>query len=232
MHINNNSKILIIAAHPDDEVLAMGGSIAKFKKMGAEITVKFLGEGVSARFSREDIGSQDFIRQTEIRKNGAVNALNYLGVDNVIFGERLCCRFDGLEILDIVKDIEKTIQEHTPTLIFTHNPVEVNIDHRICYRAVETAVRPKISQKIEAVYSFEIVCSGNWTFSEQFKPTTYVDIFNFWTHKLDAWHFYAGEERPFPFPRSDEGLKALAQYRGLQSGMTLAEGFRVLREVF
>ena len=68
MHINNNSKILIIAAHPDDEVLAMGGSIAKFKQMGAEITVKFLGEGVSARFSREDIGSQEFIRQTEVRK--------------------------------------------------------------------------------------------------------------------------------------------------------------------
>ena len=104
MHINNNSKILIIAAHPDDEVLAMGGSIAKFKEMGAEITVKFLGEGVSARFSREDIGSQEFIRQTEIRKNGAVNALNYLGVENVIFGERLCCRFDGLEILLHVED--------------------------------------------------------------------------------------------------------------------------------
>lgn len=231
MNIDANSKILIVAAHPDDEVLAMGGSIAKFIGLGANIRVKFLGEGVSARFSAPEIGNDEFVKATKIRNDGALSALNFLGIQEVIFGERLCCRFDRIDILDIVKDIEKSISEYQPTHIFTHNPIEVNIDHRICYRAVETAVRPKPEQALKAVYSFEIVCSGNWTFSEQFSPTTYVDIEDFWQHKIEAWHCYTGENRPFPFPRSDDGLETLARYRGMQTGLRMAEGFRVLREI-
>ena len=208
----------------------MGGTIARIKAEGAHVKVHFIGEGVSARFKREEIGGQKFQDQTKIRQDGAMKALKMLKVDDVAFGNRYCCRLDGVEMLDIVKDIEVDIAAYNPTHIFTHNPIEVNIDHRITYRAVETAVRPKPSLQVEAIYSFEIVCSGNWTFSDQFKPTTYVDIEKYWQAKLDAWHCYEGEDRPFPFPRSDEGLHTLASFRGLQAGLKLAEGFRVLRE--
>ena len=232
MQVNEQSRILIIAAHPDDEVLAMGGTIAKAKALGAHVTVHFLGEGVSARFEHDDIGNQKFLEQSTVRTDGARAALDSLKVDEAVFGSRLCCRFDSIDSLDIVKDIERAILDCDPTHIFTHNPIEVNIDHRVTYRCVEAATRPKPGLSLKAIYGFEIVCSGNWTFLDQFKPTTYVDITDYWQDKLDAWHCYKGENRPFPFPRSDDGLEVLAKYRGMQAGMSRAEGFRVLREYF
>lgn len=232
MQINEQTRVLIIAAHPDDEVLAMGGTIARLKALNARVKVQFLGEGVSARFERDDIGKQKFLDQSKVRTDGARAALDSLRVDEVVFGSRLCCRFDAIDSLDIVKDIEETIADYDPSHIFTHNPIEVNIDHKITYNCVETAVRPKPDQRLRAVYGFEIVCSGNWTFMDQFKPTTYVDIKDYWQEKLNAWHCYKGENRPFPFPRSDIGLETLAKYRGMQAGMSKAEGFRVLREYF
>ena len=102
--------------------------------------VQFLGEGVSARFEHNDIGNQKFLEQSKVRIDGARSALHSLKVDDVIFGSRLCCRFDAIDSLDIVKDIERTIADYDPTHIFTHNPIEVNIDHRITYRCVEAAL--------------------------------------------------------------------------------------------
>ncbi len=232
MNIDEKSVVLIVAAHPDDEVLAMGGSIAKFKAAGATVVAKFIGEGVSARFDKHEIGSKEFQRQTHVRVEGAKSALKRLRVDEVIFGNQFCCRFDSIETLDLIKDIERSIGSFKPTHIFTHSHAEVNFDHQIVYKCVQTAVRPKPNQRLTGIYSFEIVCSGSWTFEQQFKPSTYVDITNYWQDKLDAWHCYEGESRPFPFPRSDEGLLTLARYRGMQSGVKFAEGFRVLRETF
>ena len=107
---------------------------------------------------------------------GAKKSLDFLGVDNVIFGDNYCCRFDSLDILDLVKQIELIIQQEKPSHIFTHNPIEVNIDHRLTYDAVEVASRPKKHSHLKSVYSFEIVCSGNWKFEKTFSPNTYVDI--------------------------------------------------------
>ena len=118
-----------------------------------------------------------------------------------------------------------------PSHIFTHNPIEVNIDHRIIYRAVESAVRPLSNRSEKNIYSFEIPCSGNWTLDGQFKPNTYVDIKDFWHIKKTAWDYYYSESRPFPFPRSELGLKTIAMHRGLQAGLEMAEGFKLLRSI-
>ena len=232
MQIDNQSKILIIAAHPDDEVLGMGGAMSKFRKLGAEVIVQFLGEGISARFNKSEFGNSDFEKASAVRMSGARKALKALDVYNIKFGEHYCCRFDRLEILDLVKDIEASILSFDPTHIFTHNPLEVNIDHRITYRAVETAVRPKLGSALKAVYGFEIICSGNWSFDGQLNPSTYVDISEEMNAKLKAWSCYTGEERPFPFPRSIEGIKTLAKLRGIQSGLSMAEGFKLFREIY
>lgn len=231
MDIDGNSRVLVVASHPDDEVLAMGGTIARFKDVGATVMVHFLGEGVSARFRPEEYGSDEFILQGKVRENSARRALKILKVDQVKFGDRLCCRFDSEDNLDIVKEIEQQISEFKPTHLFTHNPIEVNIDHRLTYLAVEAAVRPKIGLSLKGIYSFEIVCSGNWTFDNQFKPNIYVDIENYWQDKIEAWRCYQGEARPFPFPRSDQGLETLAKFRGMQCGLMLAEGFKTLRMI-
>ena len=224
------SKIVaVIAAHPDDEVLACGGTLARAISCGAKVSILFLGEGVSARFPVGEYDSPEFRAQSQKRMEGARNALAVLGIKEVTFGERLCCQFDSLPIITLVKEIESHISSFKPTMLFTHNSSEVNVDHRITYQAVEIACRPTRSETPSEIYAFEVVCSGSWTFESSFKPNVFVDITRFWDIKIKAWHCYDGESRPFPFPRSDAGLNTLAQYRGMTSGLDKAEAFKLLR---
>lgn len=231
MNFQTDTRILVVAAHPDDEVLGCGGTLARALTQGARISVLFLGEGVSARFPFGKYDSAEFHQQTAQRAEEARKALAVLGVNDVVFGNRLCCQFDSLPVLSIVKEIEEHIHRFKPTMLFTHNPSEVNVDHRITFEAVEIAGRPTQADTPKEIYAFEIVCSGNWTFDSSFKPNVYVDITDYWDRKMQAWHCYAGETRAFPFPRSDAGLLALAQFRGMSAGVERAEAFRLLRKV-
>ena len=231
MRFDSSTRLLVVAAHPDDEVLGCGGTLAKAVEAGAAVEVLFLGEGISARFPVGDYSSPEFSEQTMRRQSGAARALAVLGIERVRFGNRLCCQFDTLPLLSIVKEIEESIEEFRPTMLLTHNPSEVNIDHRTAFEAVEVACRPTRASTPPEIYAFEIVCSGSWTFDSSFKPNVFVDIEPYWDRKLAAWKCYEGEDRAFPFPRSIEGLKTLAQYRGLSCGLAKAEAFRLLRLV-
>lgn len=231
MKFDANTRILVVAAHTDDEVLACGGTLAKALQKGAKVRVLFLGEGISARFPVGQYDSPEFKKQTDLRVEGAKNALKFLGIKEVVFGERLCCQFDKYPIITIVKEIEENIESFKPTMLLTHNPSEVNIDHRISFEAVEIACRPTRSFTPKEIYAFEVVCSGSWTFDTSFKPNVFVDVEPYWEKKIAAWKCYESEDRPFPFPRSIEGLKTLAQYRGIAAGIKKAEAFRALRVV-
>ena len=228
---SKKNKFLVVAAHPDDEVLGLGGILALARNSKIKVTVLFIGEGISARFKKNQFSSQDFLKAHATRQKGCSKALKFLDINNIIYKERHCCRFDSYEILDIVKDIEDVIIKEKPTHIFTHNPIEVNVDHRITYQAVETATRPLEGVSFNSIFTFEIPCSGNWVYENQFKPNVYVDITSVWDIKLKAWSFYKGEDKPFPFPRSNIGLQTLARFRGMQSGAELAEGIRLVRQV-
>ncbi|GDX68612.1 LmbE family protein [Anaerolineae bacterium] len=225
------TRLLIVAAHPDDEILACGGTIARALDSGAEVCVLFLGEGVSARFPFGSYDSEQFREETRHRLASAGKSLSILGVSDVSFGERYCCQFDTLPQLTLTKEIEQVMDRFKPTILLTHNPSEVNIDHRVTYDAVEAACRPTRSSVPRQIYTFEIVCSGSWTFETTFKPNVFVDVSQFWEKKLKAWHCYSGEVRPFPFPRSDIGLETLAHYRGMQVALLKAEAFRLMRAV-
>lgn len=229
MIFNKNSRILAVVAHPDDETLGCGGTIIKAVEAGAHVAVIFLGEGISARFSSEEYQTKAFKEQAAIRENGAKNALKILGVDCLEFGSKLCTQFDTYPLLDIVKTIEQHIAAFKPNIIFTHSESEVNIDHKVTHKAVEVACRPIGDINKISVYSFEVICSGSFKFHEAFKPNVYVDVEKHWNQKMQAWRCYVGENREFPFPRSEEGLKVLANYRGIQSGVKLAEGFKLER---
>ena len=228
---NRNTRLLVVAAHPDDEILACGGTLARALSEGAEVCVLFLGEGVSARFPFGSYDSEKFREESNHRTESAKNALRILGISNAIFGDRYCCQFDTLPQITLTKEIEAIMDQFRPTILFTHNPSEVNIDHRLTYEAVEAACRPTRSFIPFQIYTFELICSGNWTFETTFKPNVFVDVTAFWEKKIAAWHCYAGEARPFPFPRSDVGLETLAHYRGMQVAIDKAEAFRLMRAV-
>lgn len=229
--LDANTRLLVVAAHPDDEILACGGTMARALDAGAVVCVLFLGEGVSARFPFGSYESDQFHEESRHRIASAKNSLSILGVSDVIFGERYCCQFDTLPQITLTKEIEQIMQRFKPTILLTHNPSEVNIDHRATYEAVEVACRPTRPFVPKQIYTFEIVCSGNWTFETTFKANVFVDVSAFWEKKLAAWHCYSGEVRPFPFPRSDTGLETLARYRGMQAALDKAEAFRLMRAV-
>lgn len=231
MNFSSVTRVLVVAAHPDDEVLGCGGTLAKAIAAGAQVAVQFLGEGISARFSVGQYDSEEFRAQTCARLGGARKALHVLGITDFEFGERLCGQFDTYPLISIVKDIERKMAQFKPDLLFTHNPAEVNIDHRLTYEAVEVACRPTRDFIPMQIYTFEIPCSGSWTFDSAFKPNVFVDVSEYWDQKLAAWACYEAEERPFPFPRSTEGLNIMAGYRGMMSNLTKAEAFRLVRTI-
>jgi LmbE family N-acetylglucosaminyl deacetylase len=232
MRFDSETRLLVVASHPDDEVLGCGGTLARAVDHGVEAAVMFLGEGISSRFTIEEYDSPEFAEQTKRRKAGAERALEILGITNVRYSERLCAQFDTYPMLSIVKEIEEQLEAFRPTMLFTHNPSEVNIDHRITFEAVEIACRPTRDFIPRAIYAFEIVCSGGWKFVPTFKPNVFVDVSQYWEKKIAAWHAYEGEARPFPFPRSDEGLETLARYRGMNAGLEMAEAFFLARQAY
>ena len=187
--------------------------------------------GPQARIPVGSYDSDQFRQETQVRMDSARRSLSTLGITDVIFGTRLCCQFDTLPQLDLTKEIEAVMSRFRPTAILTHNPAEVNVDHGLVYEAVEAACRPTRDFVPSQILTFEVVCSGNWTFERTFKPNVFIDIDEFWDKKLAAWHCYTGEQRPFPFPRSDVGLDTLAKYRGMQASLARAEAFRLMRAV-
>jgi len=230
MHFDSRSRVLVVAAHPDDEVLGCGGTLARAAAAGAQIHVLFLGEGISARFPVGQYDSPEFREQTERRMAGSKKALAVLGVGSADYGKRLCCQFDTLPLISLVKEIESVMQSFKPTILLTHDASEVNVDHGIVFDAVENACRPTRPWIPKEICAFEIICSSSFKFDERFSPNVYVDVSATWKKKLEAWHCYEGEDRPFPFPRSDEGLATLAQFRGMAVGLAKAEAFRLIRK--
>lgn len=231
MNFNSKTRLLVVAAHPDDEVLGCGGTVLKAIKHGAQVGIMFLGEGISARFPVGQYDRPEFYEQTESRKKEARNALKMLGVKTAWFGERLCVQFDTYPFISLTKDIEEKIREFRPNMVFTHNPSEVNIDHRITYEAVEVASRPVSRCFPKEIYAFEVACSGNWKFDPHFKPNVFVDVDEFWAKKMKVWRCYKGEQRSFPHFRSEKGLEVLATFRGMAVGIKMAEAFRLVRKI-
>jgi len=231
LKFNSKTRLLVVAAHPDDEILGCGGTLAKAKKQGCNIRVVFLGEGVSARFTIGEYNSKEFSQQSKQRELEAETALKTLGIADSHFGKRLCTQFDTYPLLSIVKDIENQIASFKPDILLTHNPSEVNIDHRITYEAVEIACRPTRKDLPQEIYTFEVVCSGNFKFSPYFIPNVFIDISDTWDEKMEAWSSYAGEAKDYPFPRSEEGLETLAKFRGMSCGLEKAEAFHLVRKL-
>ena len=216
--------ILVIAAHPDDEVLGCGGTIAKHIDNGDRVSVIFMTNGVSARC---DAGEQESI----LRQQSAKSALNILGVSSIYFEDCPDNMMDKLPLIEVVKKIELVINSVIPEIIYTHFSDDLNIDHRITHQAVMTACRPQCGHPVKEIYCFEVPSSTEWNSysSNKFNPNFFIDINEFWSKKERALLEYKQEMRAFPHSRSIKAIEALSILRGANVGLEKAESFQIER---
>jgi LmbE family N-acetylglucosaminyl deacetylase len=216
--------ILILAAHPDDEVLGCGGTIAKFADTGAVVHVAFLADGVFSR-SGEQVGQQ---AELFARRAAEQKACNILGVQSVSFGDFPDNRMDTVPLLDITQAVEALVAKHQPEMVFIHHAGDVNIDHRRLHDAVVTACRPQCGHPVKTLLCFEVPSSTEWQLhcsATAFTPNWYVDIPATLERKLTALEAYAAELRAWPHPRSRRGVEHLAHWHGATVGVDAAEAF-------
>ena len=230
-------KVLVVSAHPDDEIIGMGGLLKKISRDN-EIKVLFLADGITARkqggFKNsneyETTKSQKEIMQKEIekRKQHAKNALKILGVKKTKFLDLPDNELDLIPFLRIVKEIEKEIEKTKCDTIFTHHHNDLNIDHKLAYEAVITAARPLENSKVNSIISFEAISSTDWRQPYSFKPNLFTDISKELPQKIKALKEYKNEIRKFPHPRSKETLEAVAIRWGSLYGYKAAEAFEIV----
>ena len=222
-------RALIIAAHPDDEILGCGGLISKYVPLGVIFKIIFIGEGSTCRF--QDPTSEAAIAAIRQRNSAAEKALTFLKVEDFNFHDLPCGRFDQVPIISINKIIEKEIFEFRPDTVFTHSPYDANSDHKIVLNSTIMATRPTASNHVHRLLSYEVLSTSEWAYINTFTPNYFealseieVDL------KWRALALYESEIRSYPFPRSKEGIKALAMMRGMQAGLVYAEAFHLIRE--
>lgn len=216
--------ILVIAAHPDDEILGIGGTVRKHYEKGDEVYCLILGEGMTSR------GKLSNKKVEELHKD-TLKAAEVLGYKEVYFENIPDNKFDSVPLLEIIKKIEKYIDEINPNIIYTHHEKDLNIDHTLTYRAVLTATRPFGDYPVKEVYTFETPSSTEWNFDETFKPNTFIDISKTIEFKTKAMSFYKSELRSYPYPRSLKALEIIAQRWGTVVGKEYVEALKSIRVI-
>lgn len=223
-------KILVVAAHPDDEVLGMGGTIAKLTKSGNEVSVLIVTDGSSSQY-RDSIHLRRII---EDKKRETWACAQALGVKNVYYGEQPDMRLDCTPHIYINKVIEGLIDELQPDTVFTHFWGDVNRDHQEVYESTLVAVRPVLGQVVKELYSYRVPSSTEWTpmkADTMFMPNVFVDISEVAEQKYEAFSKYSTELRDYPHPRSVQHLRELDVARGLEVGQGPTETFMLLRNL-
>lgn len=215
--------VLAMVAHPDDEVLGAGGTLAKHAKSGDTVCIAYLSTGVGARLNIK--------QEVQHRMGMARKAADILGASiwlNDFFPDN---QMDSVPLLSIVRVVEGYIDKIKPNVIYTHHGGDLNIDHRICQQAVLTACRPMQGSSVKAIYAMEVASSTEWAAPSTFHPNRFVDISSTVELKQKAMHAYGEEMREYPHPRSFQAIYALGRWRGATAGLEHAEAFMVLREI-
>lgn len=213
--------VLVVGAHPDDEVLGAGGTIAKHANAGDEVHVLIVTEGASQQYDDETLIDQ---KVTETQQ-----CAETLGVEAVHHGDLPDMRLDAVDHVEINSVIESVVESVGPDVVYTHSPTDVNKDHQHVYDSTLVATRP--NSGVQRVLSYEVPSSTNWTGAgQQFDPSVYVDITETLERKLAGFAAYESEHREYPHPRSAEAIEAYAKMRGTAAGYRAAEAFQLVSE--
>ncbi|WP_214000069.1 PIG-L family deacetylase [Arsukibacterium sp.] len=217
--------VVVVAAHPDDEVLGCAGTIALHSAAGDQVHLIFMADGETSRAGQQ--------AGLSARRQAAQAAASILEVQSVQFLDFADNAMDSVPLLKIVQALEKALQPLHPELIYTHFGGDLNIDHRLTYQAVLTACRPQPSQSVQSIYCFEVPSSTEWAAQQQapFRPQCYIDISSVLPQVNDALRCYTAELRPWPHSRSLQAISLRQQWRGSTVGLTAAEAFMVEREI-
>ena len=222
---------LVLAAHPDDEVLGCGGTVARLSSQGAKVHIAFLADGIGARRSGADVAGDP---ELSARREAARAAGRILGAASVEFGDFPDNRMDSVALLDVVRAIEAHVDRHSPELVFSHHAGDVNVDHGVVHRATLAACRPQPGHPVRSLLYYEVPSSTEWqtpASGEAFAPNWFVDISAHLETKRRALEAYAMEMRAWPHPRSHKAIGHLAHWRGATIGAEAAEAFMLGRHI-
>jgi len=216
-------KVLVIGAHPDDETLGVGGTIALHSRNGDKIYVLIFADGESAR-------SGGF-NNIEKRQKQAKKACALLGVTVLKFLNYPDQKLDTISLVDLAKQIEDIIRKWHPTIIYTHYGEDLNQDHKRIFDATLIAARPIPNSSVTQLICYETLSSTDWNPMNKFHPNLFIDIDDVLEKKIKAFSQYKNEIMTYPHPRSKQGIMIRAQFWGSTVGVKHAEAFLRIREV-
>lgn len=217
--------VLVVAAHPDDEVLGPGGTLARHVHRGDQVHALLVADGATSRYAD---GMAEVLAKCTRR---AAQVLGFASVEHLAFPDQ---RLDALPLLEVTREVEKSVDRVRPDIVYTHFPGDVNADHGIVARAAWTACRPYVLPGLRLFAAFETPSSTEWAWpiaGSTFHPALFVDVSSTLDEKLDAMSCYETELREYPHPRSLRALRERAAYWGSRVDRPAVEAFEVLREV-
>jgi len=209
--------ILVIAAHPDDEVLGMGGTIKKLSEKN-HVYLCVVSEGASAQYKDK--------KMIQVRKESCKNSSKILGISNIEFLDFPDMQLDSIPQLEINRSLEHVIAKIKPDIVYTTPSNDLNKDHEIVFESTLIATRP-LSSSVKEILSYELPGFTQVPFS----PNVYVDVTKEISYKIKAFKMYESEVENFPHSRSIVAIENLSIQRGIESGLKNAESFQLIKKI-
>jgi LmbE family N-acetylglucosaminyl deacetylase len=217
------TRVLVVAAHPDDEVLGMGGTIAVHTDRGDVVRVLVVTDGSSTQYPGD--------AETRTRKEEeAMRAAAELGVEDYVHLDLPDMRLDTLAHVEVNRVVEEQVRGLGAQVVYTVQP-DVNLDHRVLFDSVAVATRPVPGQSVRRLLTYAPSSSTEWTPAavNWFVPNWFVDVTATIERKIAAFAHYETERREFPHPRSERAIRSTAAHHGASSGCEYAEPFVLVR---